>query len=71
MSARAWDGVGRAWGWLRQVSGDAAYDNYLRHASLAAQNAEGSGAAPASVLSRAEFYTDSLRRKYSTVSRCC
>lgn len=26
-------GLARAWWWLRQVSGDAAYDNYLRHAA--------------------------------------
>ncbi len=25
--------VRKAWGWLRQVSGDAAYENYLRWAS--------------------------------------
>jgi Selenoprotein, putative len=49
-----------AWSWLRQVSGDAAYENYLRCA--------GRSVPP---LSRAAFYLDSLRRRYSTVSRCC
>lgn len=53
----------RAWSWLRQVTGDAAYDNYLRHALW---NTEGQ-----QPLSRAEFYQESLRRRYSTVSRCC
>ncbi|HTA52857.1 MAG TPA: YbdD/YjiX family protein [Candidatus Acidoferrum sp.] len=53
----------RAWSWLRQVTGDAAYDNYLRHA---VHNAEGQRS-----LSRAEFYQESLRRRYSTPSRCC
>jgi uncharacterized short protein YbdD (DUF466 family) len=61
-----------AWSWVRQVSGDAAYENYLRHAIHGRQNEVLSGAsAVATPLSRAEFYLDSLRRRYSTVSRCC
>jgi uncharacterized short protein YbdD (DUF466 family) len=64
----------RAWSWLRQVSGDAAYDNYLRCAQRTRNAQEAlpvaaNGSAPP--LSRAEFYLDSLRRRYSTVSRCC
>lgn len=51
------------WDWLRQVSGDAAYENYLRSAARHADSG--------SPLSRAEFYLDSLRRRYSSVSRCC
>jgi uncharacterized short protein YbdD (DUF466 family) len=58
-----------AWSWLRQVSGDAAYENYLR--SAARHTGSGSPGAPAPPLSRVEFYLDSLRRRYSTVSRCC
>jgi uncharacterized short protein YbdD (DUF466 family) len=53
----------RAWSWLRQVTGDAAYENYLR---CNAPNTQGQRR-----LSRAEFYEESLRRRYSTVSRCC
>jgi uncharacterized short protein YbdD (DUF466 family) len=53
----------RAWSWLRQVTGDAAYDNYLRHAVRSTEGQQS--------LSRAEFYQESLRRRYSTVSRCC
>lgn len=61
-----------AWSWLRQVTGDAAYENYLRHAGQGAQNGLFSTAVGVSApLSRAEFYLDSLRRRYSTVSRCC
>jgi uncharacterized short protein YbdD (DUF466 family) len=70
-----------AWSWLRQVTGDAAYENYLRHASQRAQTGAPGGARNAALrgapaagtppLSRAEFYLDSLRRRYSTVSRCC
>ncbi|MBI1737969.1 MAG: hypothetical protein HYR58_01815 [Acidobacteria bacterium] len=79
------------WWWLRQVSGDAAYENYLRstrRAAEAVQNAachpacpersrgersEGSllAATPVRILSREEFFLDSLRRRYSTISRCC
>jgi uncharacterized short protein YbdD (DUF466 family) len=58
-----------AWSWLRQVSGDAAYENYLRCNTSHADT--GASAAPAPLLSRGEFYLDSLRRRYSTVSRCC
>ena len=60
------------WAWLRQVSGDAAYDNYLR--SMRRSAAYGSLASPDAArvpLSRADVYLDALRRRYSTVSRCC
>lgn len=56
-----------AWSWLRQVSGDAAYDNYIRFARPIGDC--GMSAAP--VLSPAEFYLDSLRRRYAGISRCC
>ena len=57
-----------AWQWLRQVSGDAAYENYLR---AAARRSAAAGSSSTRPLSRREFYLDSLRRRYSTVSRCC
>lgn len=57
------------WSWLRQVSGDAAHDNYLRFYGRCGDL--GAHRAPAPPLARAEFYLDSLRRRYSTVSRCC
>lgn len=49
------------WWWLRQVSGDAAYENYLSWAARRGGR----------VCSREEFYLESLRRRYSGVSRCC
>ncbi len=52
----------RAWWWLRQVSGDAAYENYVRWAGREAASR---------VQSPEEFYLDTLRRKYARVSRCC
>lgn len=72
------------WRWIRQVSGDAAYENYLRSTQRVAQ-AEmarvdartthachyATHATSAQPLSRSEFYLDALRRRYSTVSRCC
>jgi uncharacterized short protein YbdD (DUF466 family) len=59
-------GLTQAWWWLRQITGDAAYENYLAH-SRATTRPE--LAAPK--MSRAEFYADSLRRRYSTINRCC
>ena len=52
-----------AWGWLREWSGDAAYERYQRsRATILRRERE---------LSRTEFYLDQLRRKYSRPSRCC
>ena len=59
--------VGRLWWWLRQVFGDAAYENYLRSTQRGEKRSDGLQAP----LSPAEFYLDSLRRRYSRVSRCC
>jgi uncharacterized short protein YbdD (DUF466 family) len=56
-----------AWRWLREVIGDAAYENYVRH-EAARKRPSG---APEEILTRAEFYSDSLRRKYSSINRCC
>ncbi len=50
------------WWYLRQITGDAGYENYLR-----GRGARSGG----SVLSREEFYLDAVRRKYTGVSRCC
>jgi hypothetical protein len=73
------------WWWLRQVAGDAAYENYLRSrarrcgggGSAAAEcSLHGAGAGAGReeserTLTREEFYLDALRRRYSGVSRCC
>ena len=72
-----------AWLWLRQVTGDAAYENYLRSNRRALQAAVAladpcpgrashlTPAASAQPLTREQFYLDALRRRYSTISRCC
>lgn len=76
-------GLRAAWWWLRQVLGDAAYENYLRSAARrlsVGTNSVGPRAAgerrenpgpTARLLTREEFYLDALRRRYSRVSRCC
>jgi uncharacterized short protein YbdD (DUF466 family) len=56
------------WWWLRQVSGDAAYENYLRRAA-GPRGAAQPGNAP--LLSPEEFYLDTLRRRYTGITRCC
>jgi uncharacterized short protein YbdD (DUF466 family) len=48
-----------AWRFLRDWSGDSAYDRYLERA----------GDGPR--LGREEFFLDSLRRRYSRPSHCC
>ncbi len=53
--------VSALWSWLRAVSGDSAYESYLRGALRR-------GETP---LTREAFYRDALERRYSTVSRCC
>jgi uncharacterized short protein YbdD (DUF466 family) len=70
-----------AWVWIRQVSGDAAYENYLRSTRRIADMARAGSctmqagcsthATSAQLLTRREFYLDALRRRYSTISRCC
>jgi hypothetical protein len=70
-------GARAVWWWLRQVMGDAAYENYLRSAGRR-NGAHDAGKAsckslgePAPLLTREEFYLDALRRRYSRASRCC
>ncbi|MCL6481555.1 MAG: YbdD/YjiX family protein [Firmicutes bacterium] len=74
----------KLWWYLRQVSGDAAYENYLRCAEArlgcpVAPPAGEPGSLPhrwdccggAPLLSAEQFYLDVLRRRYSGISRCC
>jgi uncharacterized short protein YbdD (DUF466 family) len=62
-----YNAAGRFWWGVRQIFDDAAYENYLR--SL--QRNAVTGGRPAVPLSQDEFYLDSLRRRYSKISRCC
>ena len=68
MSARhgwsaAWRGVRRAWGCLRRLAGDDAYERYLQHRALRHPGE------PA--LGRAEFCAAETARRWEGVSRCC
>jgi hypothetical protein len=62
--------LGKVLWYVRQVSGDAAYENYLRcKARRAAVSAEaGLGD---ELVSEKEFYLENIRRQYSRISRCC
>ena len=51
------------WRGLREWSGDAAYDRYLRCAKKSAL--------PERPLTPAEFYVEQLDRRYSRPNRCC
>jgi uncharacterized short protein YbdD (DUF466 family) len=53
--------VRSCWAWVRAVTGDSAYDSYVRHALAHGHPAP----------TREEFYLETLRRRYSTVNRCC
>ncbi len=74
------------WWYLRQVSGDAAYENYRRRIEAAAERDRAGHLVPIRrcetaqadfrcsserLPSREQFYLDTLRRRYSGVSRCC
>jgi hypothetical protein len=75
-----------AWWYLRQITGDAAYENYLRSSLASWEGGFGRDAEAAmaghgepgrdrpsqmGLMSRRAFYLDSLRRRYTGVSRCC
>ena len=58
-----------AWWWLRQCSGDAAYENYL--ARFAARGGHGECCGRESPLSREQFWIEALQRRYAKINRCC
>ena len=53
--------LNRLWSFVRAVTGDSAYETYVR--SLAQKNTP--------PLSREAFYLDSLETRYSSPNRCC
>jgi len=71
--AAAGNALRKFWWWLRQMSGDAAYENYLcRAGHSGGQEAPCPAHRPAvSILSAEQFYLERLKRRYSGVSRCC
>ena len=59
--------LARFWWSVRQIFGDSAYEQYL----LSTQRKSVCSGTYGAPLSREEFYLDSLRRRYSRISRCC
>jgi uncharacterized short protein YbdD (DUF466 family) len=55
--------VKRAWSYLREVTGDDAYERYLAH-----HRETHPGEAP---LARDQYFRDRQERKWSKISRCC
>ena len=55
----------RGWRWLREVSGDDAYERYLAHWHALHR------ADAAEPLDRAAFFKMEQRRKWEGVRRCC
>jgi len=55
--------LSRAWAFLREVSGDDAYERYLRHQAGAHPGEE--------PLSRKAFFRQEQERKWSGIRRCC
>jgi uncharacterized short protein YbdD (DUF466 family) len=68
--------LGWIWWWWRQVSGDAAYENYLQRNSRTLPHGS-EPACPAFLhqpevpMSAKEFYLARLDRRYRTINRCC
>jgi uncharacterized short protein YbdD (DUF466 family) len=48
----------KAWRYLGEVTGDAAYENYVKYCA-----AKNSNSNPPKRMTRAEFYSDALKRK--------
>lgn len=63
--------AGNLWWWLRQVSGDADYENYMHRGSRDSCASGPEGRVPRRALSPKEFYLENLRRKHSRINRCC
>ena len=57
------NGLRQVWGYLRQVTGDDAYERYVAHSRVAHP-----GEIP---LTRQQYYRRRQEEKWSKVSRCC
>ena len=53
----------RGWAWLRQLSGDDAYERYRAHQLKRHPGCR--------LMERRAFFEEEQRRKWSGVSRCC
>ena len=57
------------WQMLRRLSGDDAYEQYLKHYALHHQTADGHACHPP--LSKAEFFKQWQDEKWNGIKRCC
>ncbi len=60
---RAWRGLWNTWRFVRQVSGDDAFDRYLAHH----RDAHADGVP----MTREQFYQFRQEQKWNRISRCC
>jgi uncharacterized short protein YbdD (DUF466 family) len=63
MIHRVWRSLWLTWRFVRQVSGDDAYERYLSHQQEAH--------AGCTVMSREQFYKFRQEQKWNRVTRCC
>jgi hypothetical protein len=63
--------AGNFWWWLRQVSGDADYENYMRRSWSGSCAGGSEDRVSSAAISAEEFYLENLRRKHSRINRCC
>jgi uncharacterized short protein YbdD (DUF466 family) len=59
--ARVFTALARSWSFLRDLTGDAAYDAHAARAQACREP----------LRSRKDFYLEGLRRKYDGLNRCC
>jgi uncharacterized short protein YbdD (DUF466 family) len=64
-------GLKNFWWWFRQVTGDAAYENYLRRSAKRAAVHAKCEHATKGIATAEEFYLDRVHRKYTGISTCC
>jgi uncharacterized short protein YbdD (DUF466 family) len=60
---RAWRSLWIAWRFLRQASGDDAYERYLQHMALEHPDRQ--------TMSRSQYFRSCQDRKWNKISRCC
>jgi uncharacterized short protein YbdD (DUF466 family) len=58
-----WQGLWLTWRFVRQVSGDDAYERYLAH--------HGEAHATSAPMTREQFYKFRQEQKWDRITRCC
>jgi uncharacterized short protein YbdD (DUF466 family) len=60
---RTWRWLWAVWRFLREASGDDAYERYLQHTSLVHPDRQ--------AMSRSEYFRFCQDQKWNRISRCC